>query len=149
MGSEICTYRPLHYIYIVLYTASYLFAIFSSRFSSMHTHTDTHTHTHTHTQWALFKCHSIPEYYYWPWPYFMTHSSQSPDLDPIEHLWDVVGWEIRIMGVQPMLWYFIKNNMSYGYYHNTYTNQYSDYFNIVILPPNRQVCTFHWAIPMN
>ncbi len=44
---------------------------------------------------------------------------------------------------------FYKKNMSYGYYHNKYTNQYSDCFNIVILPPNRQVCTFHWAIPMN
>ncbi len=24
-----------------------------------------------------------------------------PDLNPIEHLWDVVEWEIRIMDVQP------------------------------------------------
>ncbi len=26
---------------------------------------------------------------------------ESPDLNPIEHLWDVVEWKIRIMDVQP------------------------------------------------
>ncbi len=28
-------------------------------------------------------------------------TSQSPDLNPVEHIWDVVEWEIHIMDVQP------------------------------------------------
>jgi len=27
---------------------------------------------------------------------------QSPDLNPIEHLWDVVEWKIRALGVHPI-----------------------------------------------
>jgi len=29
------------------------------------------------------------------------HDLQSPDLKPIEHLWDVVEWELRALDVHP------------------------------------------------
>ncbi len=82
------------------------------------------------TNWVSFKSHSLPEYCCWPCPsfydkqqdsapchkaqiisdWFLEHDNElsllkwpplSPDLNPIEHLWDVVEREIRIMDVQP------------------------------------------------
>ncbi len=32
----------------------------------------------------------------------LTRPPQSPDLNPIEYLWDEIEWKIRIMDVQPM-----------------------------------------------
>ncbi len=81
------------------------------------------------TNWALIKHHSLPEYCCWPCsslydysvPIFWCHKAQiisdwflehdneftllkwppqSPNLNSIEHLWDVVEREIRIMDVQ-------------------------------------------------
>ncbi len=78
------------------------------------------------TNWASFKRHSLPEYCCWPcpslydysvpifWCYFqqdkaLCHAAQiisdwfleSPDLNLIEHIRDVVEREIHIMDVQP------------------------------------------------
>ncbi len=36
----------------------------------------------------------------WQWVHFTQMASQSPDINPIEHIWDVVEREIRIMDVQ-------------------------------------------------
>ncbi len=66
------------------------------------------------------KCHSLPEYSCRPCPslhkaqiisdWFLEHDNeitllkwppQSPDLNPLEHLWDVVEREIHIIDVQP------------------------------------------------
>ncbi len=39
----------------------------------------------------------------WQWVHLLKCPPQSPDLNPIEHLWDVVEREIHIMDVQPTL----------------------------------------------
>ncbi len=70
-------------------------------------------HFRSLSNWALCKHHSLPEYCHKAQiisDWFLEHDKeftllkwppQSPDLNPIEHHWDVVEREIPIMDVQP------------------------------------------------